>query len=123
MDGINQVIDFLNKLNGVLLLIGGVTLNQCYQKFKRWRKKDVISLDEKVTMIEETVELLKDSNLALSHDKLYTYCTTYIERGYVTVGELDNLEYLFSSYKGLGGNGTGEHLYNEVKKLKIKGGD
>lgn len=123
MNDISQWLEFLNKLNGALVLIAGFGLNQGYHKFNKWRKKGVVTLEEKVTFIETTLDLLKDSNLALSHDKLYTYCTTYIERGYVTVNELDNLDYLFNSYKGLGGNGTGEHLYNEVKKLKIKGGD
>lgn len=121
MEEVKQALSMLNNINGGLMVIFGMTLNEAFRRFKRWRKKDVTTLDDKVSNIEITVDSLVKSNLALSHDKLYNYCTTYLERGYVTVGELDNLEYLFDSYKKLGGNGTGEHLYNEVKKLKVKG--
>ena len=123
MNEIKQLIDLLNQLNGAIALIFGFGLSQGLRKFNKWRKKDVTTVEKKVNNIESIVDGLVKSSLALSHDKLYTYCTNYINRGYITVGELDNLEYLFTSYKSLGGNGTGEHLYNEVKKLKIKGGE
>lgn len=123
MNDFKQAIDLLNNINGGLMIIFGFGINQGYQKFKKWKKKDVQTIDDKVNRIETTVESLLASNLALSHDKLYEKCTSYISRGYITVGELDNLEYIFTSYKKLGGNGTGEHLYLEAKKLKIKGGE
>lgn len=50
--------------------------------------------------------------LALLHDRLYQACQFYINRGYCTVPDRDNLEYMFKPYKALGGNGTGEELYN-----------
>lgn len=121
MGVLKVTLDVLNQINGALILVAGVGINQVYHKFKKWRKKDVSTLDEKVNKLEKTVDSLVDGSLALSHDKLYKNCTDYINRGSITVGERDNLEYIFSSYKKLGGNGTGEHLYLEAKNLPTKG--
>ncbi|MBO0485936.1 hypothetical protein [Vagococcus fluvialis] len=123
MQEIKWTLDFLNSVNGGLMLLFGMGINQGYQKLKKWRKKDILTLDEQVSQIDILVSNLVESNLALAHDKLYEKCTQYINRGYITIGELDNLEYIFTSYKKLGGNGTGEHLYLEAKKLPLKGGD
>lgn len=121
MDKFKQAIDLLNNINGGLMILFGMGITQVYQKFKKWRKKDVLTLGDEVKQIKETTEILKASNLALLHDKLYKSCTEYIERGHITIGERDNLEYVFISYKNLGGNGTGEHLYLEAKNLPTKG--
>lgn len=120
---LGQIVGVLNHVNSIWVLLGGVGLNQSYHIFKRWRKKDVVSLDEQVSQLDVLVKNLVESNQALAHDKLYEKCTQYINRGSITIGELDNLEYIFTSYKKLGGNGTGEHLYLEAKKLPIKGGE
>ena len=56
--------------------------------------------------------------LALLHDRLYQACQFYISRGYCTVGDRDNLEYMFKPYKALGGNGTGEELYNRCLAME-----
>lgn len=53
----------------------------------------------------------------LLHDKIYDNCIKYIDRGYVTVDELENLNYIYEPYRALGGNGTGESLYKEVQSL------
>ena len=55
--------------------------------------------------------------LALLHDRLYQACTFYLKRGYCSVDDRDNLEYMFKPYKTLGGNGTGEELYNRCLAL------
>ena len=44
-------------------------------------------------------------------------CTFYLKRKYCTVEDRDNLEYMFRPYKALGGNGTGEELYNRCLAL------
>ena len=56
--------------------------------------------------------------LALLHDRLYQACQFDLGRGYCTVGDRDNLEYMFKPYKLLGGNGTGEELYNRCLALE-----
>ena len=57
---------------------------------------------------------------AISHDKIYKLTDEYIDRGWVTLDELDNLEYLYTAYRTLGGNGTGEKRYNRVQALPVK---
>lgn len=58
--------------------------------------------------------------LGLGHDKILYLCNYYIDRGYITSDEYENLhDYLFVPYKALGGNGTAERLMKEVSSLPI----
>lgn len=59
--------------------------------------------------------------VALLHDRIYDLSQRYIERGYVTIEEYDNLNYLWEPYSALGGNGTGKKLVDQVNKLDMKG--
>ena len=44
----------------------------------------------------------------------------YVDRGYVTQDEYENLRtYLYDPYKKLGGNGSAERVMKEVDKLPI----
>lgn len=60
--------------------------------------------------------------LGLAHDRIYDLCERYIERGYVTTPEYDNLMYIYRPYHGCGGNGTGDRLIERVDKLPMKEG-
>ena len=62
-------------------------------------------------------DLVKQGVLAILHDRLYQACQFYLKRGYCTIDDRDNLEYMFRPYKALGGNGTGEELYNRCLAL------
>lgn len=62
----------------------------------------------------------RQAMLALLHDRLYRLCQDYIKQGYVKVDQLDNLMYLWQPYEGLGGNGTGKKLYDQVLQLPLK---
>lgn len=61
--------------------------------------------------------VLKEGMVALLHDRLYTACTFFLERGYCTLEDRSNLEYLYEPYQKLGGNGTGTRLYEKVMEL------
>ena len=57
----------------------------------------------------------------LGHDRICYLGETYVARGYITKDEYENLhDYLFLSYKKLGGNGTAEKVMNEVEKLPLE---
>ncbi|MBE5911042.1 MAG: hypothetical protein E7276_07790 [Pseudobutyrivibrio sp.] len=57
----------------------------------------------------------------LGHDRICYLGEHYIERGYITKDEYENLyDYLYIPYKELGGNGTAEKIINEVMKLPTK---
>lgn len=58
--------------------------------------------------------------LGLGHDRIMYLGMSYIERGYVTSDEYENLyEYLYKPYEKMGGNGSAERVMNEVNKLPI----
>lgn len=69
---------------------------------------------------EQRFKNLEFANVALLHDKIYQQCSFFIGQGWVNVDDLENLEYLWRGYHKLGGNGTGEILYNKVKDLPNK---
>lgn len=77
-------------------------------------------LSAKVKAQHEEDKAIKDGLLALLHDRLYQACTCYLTRGHIDVEALKNIEYMYSAYHALGGNGTGTALYEKVKALPIK---
>lgn len=58
--------------------------------------------------------------LGLAHDRIYVLCTGYLEQGYITPEQIDNLRCISLPYFSAGGNGTGKLLVEEVEKLPIK---
>lgn len=59
--------------------------------------------------------------IGLAHDRIIELGMKYIERGYITQDEYENLNnYLYTPYKGLGGNGSATRIMNEVDKLPIR---
>ncbi len=74
-------------------------------------------LARKVQKWKQEQDLVKQGVLAILHDRLYQACQFYLKRGYCTIDDRDNLEYMFRPYKALGGNGTGEELYNRCLAL------
>lgn len=58
--------------------------------------------------------------IGLGHDRIIYLGLKYIERGYITRDEYENLnDYLYKPYKDLGGNGSAERIMQEVNKLPI----
>jgi hypothetical protein len=62
---------------------------------------------------------IKEGMMALLHDRIYQACSFFIARGWCSPEDRSNLEYLYKPYKALGGNGTGESLYNKCLELPI----
>lgn len=59
--------------------------------------------------------------IGLAHDRIMFLGMSYIERGYITQDEYENLDkYLYKPYEKLGGNGSAKHVMAEVNKLPIK---
>lgn len=58
--------------------------------------------------------------MGLGHDRIMYLGMSYIERGYITSDEYENLyEYLYKPYEKMGGNGSAKRVMNEVNKLPI----
>ncbi len=58
--------------------------------------------------------------VGLAHDRIVYLGMVYIERGYVTQDEYENLfTYLYEPYAAMGGNGSAKKVIEEVNKLPI----
>ena len=58
--------------------------------------------------------------VGLAHDRIIHLGMVYIERGYVTQDEYENLQvYLYEPYEEMGGNGSARRVMEEVRKLPI----
>lgn len=65
-----------------------------------------------------------DLLIGLGHDRIMSLGNTYVERGYISMDEYENLhDYLFVPYSKAGGNGSAERIMDEVNKLQIKQND
>lgn len=58
--------------------------------------------------------------LGLAHDRIVYLGCCYIERGYITKDEYENLhDYLYEPYLTEGGNGTAKKVMSEVERLPL----
>ena len=59
--------------------------------------------------------------IGLAHDRIIYLGTKYIDRGYITTDEYENLhDYLYAPYAENGGNGSAKRVMEQVKALQIK---
>lgn len=59
--------------------------------------------------------------IGIGHDRIITLGMIYIERGWITSEEFENLyDYLYVPYQKAGGNGSATKIIQEVMKLPIK---
>lgn len=62
--------------------------------------------------------------LGLAHDRILSLGMFYIDRGWISQDEYENLNvYLFKAYESLGGNGSAKRIMLEVDKLPIRKND
>ena len=58
--------------------------------------------------------------IGLAHDRIIFLGMKYIERGWISQDEYENLrDYLYKPYEKLGGNGSAQKVMIEVNKLPI----
>lgn len=78
--------------------------------FWAWLQKKSLSKDARTKML-----------VGLGHDRIVHLGGVYLERGYITRDEYENLnDYLYLPYKEMGGNGTAEKVIQDVRKLPLK---
>lgn len=59
--------------------------------------------------------------IGLAHDRIIYLGMSYIEKGYITEDEYENLyEYLYKPYEKLGGNGSAKRIMTEINQLAIR---
>lgn len=58
--------------------------------------------------------------VGLAHDRIVHLGMVYIDRGYITQDEYENLnDYLYAPYEKIGGNGSAKRVMEEVRKLPM----
>lgn len=69
----------------------------------------------------EQKDIKTEMLIGLGHDRIMFLGMSYIERGYITRDEYENLhEYLYKPYEKLGGNGSASRIMSEVDRLPIR---
>ena len=59
--------------------------------------------------------------IGLGHDRIMYLGMSYIDRGWITSDEYENLyDFLYKPYEKMGGNGSAKLIMNEVNKLDRK---
>lgn len=118
-----RFLDELLELNGVLMSFGVGGIVGVLAWVGKLIKKNKEATEQTKQLTEKRFVVLEAANVAILHNEIYKQCSYFISQGEISVDDLDNLEYLWDGYHGLGGNGTGELLYNRVKELPLKGGE
>lgn len=73
---------------------------------------------------KERKSLQTELLLGLAHDRILSLGMMYIDRGWISQDEYENLNvYLYKSYEALGGNGSAKRIMLEVDNLPIRKND
>lgn len=60
--------------------------------------------------------------VGMAHDRIIFLGMKYVERGFITRDEYENLnDYLYEPYAAAGGNGSAKRVMEEVRKLPLHG--
>ncbi len=54
---------------------------------------------------------------ASMYDRLYYLHRSFIAQGWISIPDLENVTGIYEGYHGLGGNGVGTKLYEDMRKL------
>lgn len=58
--------------------------------------------------------------VGLAHDRIVHLGMVYVDRGYITQDEYENLnDYLYAPYEKIGGNGSAKRVMEEVRRLPM----
>lgn len=110
VDKASYWLEHFLRANAAIMSVTGISVYGFLKMRFNKMKQDKESVDTRLKNLEQ-------ANLAMLHNRIYVQCAKHLEEGFISIPDLDDLEYLFSAYKELGGNGTGETLYNKVKAL------
>ena len=74
-----------------------------------------------ITKRLEKKDVKTEMLVGLAHDRILFLGMHYVDRGFITQDEYENLhDYLYVQYEKLGGNGSAKRVMQEVDKLPIK---
>lgn len=77
--------------------------------------------NEEMRAIEQARTNERKLLLGLAHDRIMSLGMSYIERGWLTKDEYENLhDYLYTPYRAEGGNGSAQRIMTIVDGLPIR---
>ena len=101
------------EYNGMALAIFGVSLFGILKWFLNKLSKTLEREKKERATTEEAI-------MAILHNKIYKQGICYLERNYITLEELNDLEKLYKPYKEMGGNSTAATVITNVRRLEIR---
>lgn len=88
---------------------------------KRSTRTEVKGLKEKVDTLEQQhmadIAAMRVALRASMYDRLYYLHSKFMNQKWISVQDFENVTGIYDGYHGLGGNGVGTTLYEELKKL------
>ena len=86
-------------------LFGGMAAAMAFM----WKK-----IKKKFEQQKTENDSIKSGVKALLHDRLWQAHNYYTNKGYCSLEDKKNIEYLYEPYAALGGNGTGKEAYDDI---------
>lgn len=84
-------------------------------------KKDVVEIKEEITIIKvDDINILRAANRDSLRNQLLVVFRECQSKGYKTVEDTRNFEYMFDSYKNLGGNSFMLDIAEQMKHIPSK---
>jgi hypothetical protein len=77
----------------------------------------VAGMSAAIKQLRRKQKATEDGLQALLHDRIFSIYSDCYQKGYASIDDIRNLDYLYQPYHALGGNGTGTELYERVKKM------
>lgn len=100
-------------LQTVLTIIGAVLASSGFWAYLEHRSRVKLKKNENKDAKSRML-------IGLAHDRIIFLGMQYIDRGWITQDEYENLyEYLYKPYEEMGGNGSAKRIMTEVNKLPI----
>lgn len=86
---------------------------------KREKKSEIYKkIDEIKTDVDRHIEIVEQALAGVEYLGIKMSAKAILERGYVTIEELEDLDRLmYKPYTAMGGNGVAKELFEEVKQL------
>ena len=109
--------------------------NKKYKQFEENEKERKLEehFEEKIKAVLDEIEELRDyirkTDKKEKHDmaliissykfRLVQLCRIYLQQGYMTNDQFQQINTFYQLYRDLGGNGEAENYYNKIKQLEI----
>lgn len=112
--------EFLIAIGAAVVAVVGQVIMFILTRLAAKKDKANGDYESRVTALEEELKETRAALIGILHNELYQNCQDIMARGYITVGELDNLNLIYAPYHNMGGNGTGTKLFEMANSLPLK---